>query len=56
MTNDLRLIFTAMNDYYVYIITNKDKTKLDTGLAGELSISLRKLDLKPTTGAEDIWK
>jgi putative endonuclease len=45
-----------MNNYYVYIITDKDKTKLETGLAGELSISLRQLELKSVTDTKDICK
>lgn len=35
----------AMDRYYVYIVTDKNKKKLETGLSGALSIRLRELEL-----------
>jgi len=46
----------STDDYYVYIITDKDKMELETGLAGVLSISLQQLESKPETDGGNICK
>jgi putative endonuclease len=38
----------AMDNYYVYIVTNKNRETLETGLSGALSIRLRELESELT--------
>jgi putative endonuclease len=39
-----KLKLPNINIYYVYIVTDKDKTTLETGVAGALNVRLNKLE------------